>query len=410
MKGPWRHPSFRWLYLGRNIDALGNGVAPVALAFAVLDLTGSKVALGIVVAARSVTNVALLLFGGVVADRFRRERVAVVAASMAALSQSAVAGLVLTGSAQVWSLAAISAVNGAAAALALPASSAMLPQIVDAGDLPKANALLRVGLNLAGLLGVAAGVQLVAAVGPGWGIAVDAASFAVSALAFSRVQPSPAMPQERATVLADLLDGWSEFTRRRWVWIVVAQFAVVNAASSGVRGVLAPVVADQTFGRQAYGWILTIFSLGLLAGSLLALKIRPRRTLLYGVSVILLLALPPLALAVSPTVVPVALAFFITALAYDQFGVAWDLSLQQNVSSDKLARVYSYDMVGSLAAVPIGQVLVGPLAQAFGTERTLLVCASAIVLATLLAISDPSVRGLVTHSQEAISGEPDVAS
>lgn len=410
MKGPWRNPAFRWLYVGRNIDAIGNGVAPVALAFAVLDLTDSEADLGIVIAARSVTNVALLLLGGVIADRFQRERVAVLAASMAALSQGVVAALVLTGNAQVWVLAVISAVNGAAAALALPASSAMVPQTVEAEDLPKANALLRVGLNLAGLLGVAVGVQLVATVGPGWGIAVDAASFAVSALAFSRIQAAQQSPREEATLLADLRDGWSEFTRRRWVWIVVAQFAVVNAASSGVRGVLAPIVADRTFGRHAYGWILTIFSLGLLVGSLLALKVRPRRALLYGVSVILLLALPPLALAVSPTVVPVAVAFFITALAYDQFGVAWDLSLQQNVPSDKLARVYSYDMVGSLAAVPIGQVLVGPLAQEFGVQHTLIACASAIVLATLLAISDPSVRGLMAPAQEAAPGLQDVTS
>lgn len=114
MKGPWRNPAFRWLYVGRNIDAIGNGVAPVALAFAVLDLTDSEADLGIVIAARSVTNVALLLLGGVIADRFQRERVAVLAASMAALSQGVVAALVLTGNAQVWVLAVISAVNGAA--------------------------------------------------------------------------------------------------------------------------------------------------------------------------------------------------------------------------------------------------------------------------------------------------------
>jgi len=394
VRGPLQHAAFRWLFVGRTVDAVGNSVAPVALAFAVLDVTNSKTALGVVVASRTVTNVLLLLFGGVVADRFSRRLVVVSCASVAAVTQGAVAVLVLTGSAQVWSLAVISALNGAVSAVAFPASRAMLPQTVPGGDLQRANVLLRVGANLTGLLGVAAGAQLVAVVGPGWGIAVDAASFAVSALAFARVTLAPGEPPAPSTLVADLRQGWGEFTARRWLWVVVAQFAVVNAASSGVRSVLAPVVADETFGRRAYGWALTLFTLGLLAGLLVALRLRPRRALLFGTAAILLLAAPPLSLALFPSAVPVAAAYFLSALAYDQFGVAWDVSLQQHIPADKLARVYSYDMLGSLIAAPLGQVAVGPLATVFGTRATLLGCAGAIVLPTLLAISDRSVRQL----------------
>lgn len=394
VKGPWKHSAFRWLFLGRNIDAIGNSVAPVALAFAVLDITNSKAALGIVVASRTLANVLLLLFGGVIADRFPRRLVVVSSALAAAVTQGAVAALVLTGSAQIWSLAVISALNGGVSAIAFPASRAMLPQTVPAEDLQRANVLLRVGLNLAGLLGVAVGAQLVAIVGPGLGIVVDALSFGVSALAFSRVRIAPGPPPTPSTIVADLHEGWSEFVSRRWVWVIVAQFAVVNAASSGVRGVLAPVVADETFGRHAYGWVLTLFTVGLVVGSLIAIKLQPKRALLFGTTTILLLALPPLFLALSPHLVPLGIAFFVMALAFDQFGVAWDVSLQQNVPADKLARVYSYDMLGSLIAAPVGQIVVGPLAGVFGVRATLLGCAVAIVVPTLLAMADRSVRTL----------------
>ena len=394
LTGPWRHAAFRWLVLGRTIDSIGNSVAPVALAFAVLDLSDSNVALGLVVASRTLANVLFALFGGVLADRFPRRLVIVGSAWAAAATQGLVAALVLTGSARIWSLAVVGAVNGAVSAIAFPASQSLVPQTVPAEEIRKANALLRVGLNLTRLLGVAVGAQLVAFVGPGWGIVVDALSFALSAIAFSRVRIRPGSRAESSTIVADLRDGWSEFVRRRWVWVIVAQFAVVNAVSSGVRGVLAPAVADETFGRHAYGWILTLFTVGLVIGSVIAVKLQPRRALLFGTSMILLTALPPLSLAMFAQAVPVAVAFFVSALASDQFAVAWDVSLQESVPADKLARVYSYDYLGSLIAIPLGQVAVGPLAELFGTRATLLGCAAAIVIPTLLAMADPSVRTL----------------
>jgi MFS family permease len=392
--GPWRNPAFRWLVAGRNIDAIGNSIAPVALAFAVLDITDSKTALGLVVGARTLANVLLVLFGGVFADRLPTRLVVVGSAWAAAVTQAVVAALVLTGQARIWLLIVMGVLNGAVSAIALPASSALVPQTVAAQDIQRGNAVLRVGLNSAGLLGVALGAQLVAFAGPGWGIAVDAVSFALSAVAFARIKIQPAAPAVQASVVADLRDGWNEFVKRRWVWVVVVQFAVVNAAAAGVRGVLAPLVADDTFGRHAYGWVLTVFTVGLLAGSLIAVRLQPQRALLFGTAAILLLALPPLALALSTSAVPVAIAYFVSALAFDQFGVAWDVSLQQNVPADKLARVYSYDMLGSLIAVPVGQVVVAPLAGAFGLHATLLGCAAAIVVATVLALADRSVRTL----------------
>ncbi|MGD8194310.1 MFS transporter [Herbiconiux sp. P18] len=431
--GPLRHGAFRWLLAARTTSILGNAAAPVALAFAVLDLTGSAADLGLVVAARSITNVAVLLFGGVLADRLPRTLVLVGASLAAAATQATVAGLVLTGSATVVSLALLSALNGAVAAVSMPAAAAMVPETVPAELLRPANALLRLGLNAGGIVGAAAGAGIVAAVGPGWGLAVDAAGFALAALLFSRLRltppaeaappepvpaarpepaaaeaapPEPPPPVPRASVVADLRAGWREFTARRWVWVVVAQFAVLNAAFVGATTILGPVIADATFGRASWGLVIAAQTAGLAAGAVLALRWRPNHALGIGVGLMAVTAVPVAALGIAPELPTLLVAFALGGVALEVFAIAWDQSLQTHIPREALARVYSYDMVGSFVAIPLGEVLVGPLAERFGTEATLIGCATLIVVASLAALSVASVRRLTTPSTPIPDAEP----
>lgn len=398
--GPFAHPGYRWLLAARTTSLMGNAIAPVALAFAVLDLTGSVTDLGLVIASRSLANVLLLLFGGVVADRLPRHLVLVGSSAAAAATQATVAALVLTGQATVLTLALLSAVNGAAAALAFPAAAALTPQTVPPALLQPANALLRVGSNSSTVLGASAGGALVAAAGPGYGLAVDAAAFALAALLFRNVRlidsgnPRAAASAAPRSVLSDLRAGWTEFTSRRWTWIVVAQFAVVNAAFVGTMAVLGPAVADRTVGRAAYGLVLAAQSTGLIAGGLIALRWHPHRPLRVGVALTLLSALPAVALAQTTRLAPLLVAAFLAGFAIEHFGIAWDVSLQQHVPAERLARVYSYDALGSFIAIPIGEAAVGPVAALFGLRPTLLACATAICLATLAALTSSGVRGL----------------
>ncbi|SMH46619.1 Predicted arabinose efflux permease, MFS family [Rathayibacter oskolensis] len=399
--GPLAHRPFRWLLAARSTSILGNALAPIALAFAVLDLTGSAVDLGLVVAARSLANVAVLLLGGVIADRLPRTIVLVGASLAAAATQGLVAALVISGTATLGSLVVLSVLNGAVAAVSLPAAAAMVPETVPQRLLRPANALLRLGLNGGSIIGASGGAALVAVVGPGWGLAVDAAGFALAGALFSRMGlPGGARSAApRGGVLADLRDGWREFSSRRWVWIVVAQFTVLNAAFVGATTVLGPVIADESFGRAAWGLVIAAQTLGLALGALPALRWRPRRALGIGVALMALTAVPVATLGLAPALPALLIAFALGGIALEVFAIAWDQSLQTHVPREALARVYSYDMVGSFLAVPLGEALVGPLSELVGTRSTLVGCAAAILVATLLAASSRSVRRLGTEER-----------
>lgn len=395
MLAPLRHAMFRRLVLGRVTTFLANAVAPVALAFAVLDLTGSVAALGIVVGARSLANVLLLLMGGVLADRLPRGVILQGASLAAAVSQAMTAAAVLMGFATVPLLVVLSVVNGAVAAVSLPAASALTPQTVPKALLRQANAVARVGTNTAMITGASLGGMVAALVGPGWAMAGTAAVFLLASFGYARVRAPEVDVEAPTRPLADLRAGWREFTMRPWVWSVVACMLVVNAAYVGGLQVLGPSVADATVGRLAWGFILGAQTAGALIGGIAAGRWQPRRALLFGTAMVGLAALPLLALAHTPAVVPLLVTMVLCGLATEQFGIAWDVALQENVPQDRLARVYSYDAVGSFIAIPLGEIAIGPLAEHYGVAATLSGAGVLILLAIGTAVALPSIRGLV---------------
>jgi predicted MFS family arabinose efflux permease len=376
---PVRYAPFRYLVAGRVVSMAGNALAPIALAFAVLDLTGSVTALGVVVAARSVMTVLFLLFGGVVADRLPRQLVAVASSLLAGAVQLGAAALVLRHTASVPLLAGLGAVNGLAASFAFPALSALVAQTVPAPIRKQANALHRLGVNSAMILGASAGGLLVAAYGPGWGLAVDAATFFVAAGSFALVRiPRLVRAGSGTSTLAELREGWREFVGRTWVWVVVVGFCFLNAALVGAVQVLGPAVADHSIGRRVWGLVLAAQTAGMVVGGVVAMRVRVRRLLLLGMVCAagdILLLVP---LAVFPRAALLLPGAFLGGLAMEQFGIAWETSMQEHVPAEKLARVYSYDALGSFLAIPLGEVAAGPAAKAFGTTAALL-CAAGIM-------------------------------
>ncbi|MER6437907.1 MFS transporter [Streptomyces sp. NPDC001185] len=407
-RGPLGHRPFRRLAAGRALVYCANAMAPVVLAFAVLDTSGSATALGLVVGARSVANVALLPAGGVVADRIRRTLVVRGSALAACGTQTAVAVSVLLGLTSLPLLTVLSVLNGALAALSLPASAALTPQTVPADLIRPAGALMRMGTNLGMIAGVSLGGAVAAGWGAGWGLACSAAAFGAAAWCFLGVRTAdPGTPAPgRTRPLRELRAGWREFTARRWVWIVVAQFMVVNAVVAGGVQVLGPAVADATFGRGAWGAVLAAQMAGALLGGVFAARSRARRMLLVGVAAVAVEALPLVVLAQGGGALLLGAAMFANGVALEQFGVAWDVSLQENIPADRLARVYSYDALGSFVALPVGEMAAGPVAAHAGTGGALLGGAALVVCATAAALCSTQVRSLTAAPHRPSAARP----
>jgi MFS family permease len=380
-------------------------MAPVAVAFAVLDLTGSAGALGLVLAARSIPQVAFMLAGGVIADRFDRTTVLVLANVVAASAQAVTALLLLTGTASLPALVALQALNGSATALVFPAASAITPQMVPSGILQQANAMIRLALNGAIIVGASIGGLLVGYFGPGWGLAVDACTYLTAAWFFSRMGRAPLrtkegddadLPRRGAVsgVFTDLRDGWREVMARTWLWPVIVAFGFANAAQAAGWQTLGPVVAEQTFGPQGWGFILAAQTAGMFVGAMVLMRLRPRRPLFVGCAAMLLWTPMLLALALDPRLATLLITAFIAGLGLETFVVFWDLSLQQNVPIDRLSRVYSFDAVGSYAMIPLGQLVAGPLAVLVGIKAGVLICAAVIFVTMLSTILVRPVRKL----------------
>lgn len=397
---PLRNRQFRFFISARFSSLLGNAIAPIALAFAVLDLTGSPSALGLVLAARTVPMVLFILFGGVVGDRFRRDRVLIVSHALAFITQAIAAFLLLSGLAEVWQLVAIEALNGTAAAFTFPAMMGMVPQIVPRAQLQRANALNGLVRNFTVMGGGALAGLIVAFAGPGWGIAVDAATYGIAAVLISRIRlTSEPSSSEGGTTWRDLRDGWSEFVSRRWVWVIVVAFGLINAAVACGLHTLGPVVADETFGRVGWGILQSAYGVGLAGGALLMLRWQPQRPMVAGMLAVIPLAGQLLVLGVHPSVVPLIAMYFVAGVGADIFGVGWETSLQSHVPQEKLSRVFSYDALGSFVAIPIGQIAAGPLASAFGTSRVITASGVTVLALCLATLIDPSVRNLRNSEQ-----------
>jgi len=237
---------FRLLWLGQATSALGSSLVPVALAFAVLELTGSVSALGLVLSAALVSRIVLLLVGGVIADRLPRQHVMLGADLLRTASQGVVAVLLISGHARVCELVVLIALFGAGDAFFAPASTGLVPETVRADRLQQANALMSLSRSVALVAGPTISGLLVAGVGPGWVFAIDAATFAVSSgsLACLRL-PKSVSEAPRATVLVELRDGYREVRSRTWVWATVVRFSISNLAIAPLHSAIKKKVGDK---------------------------------------------------------------------------------------------------------------------------------------------------------------------
>jgi MFS family permease len=393
--GPLAERQFRLLFLGRTISLFGTAFAPIALAFAVVTLTGSPSDLGLVLAAYMIAHLVFLLAGGVWADRLPRHLVMVTSDLLSGASQLGAAALLLTGVAETWHIVVLAAIRGGASAFFVPASTGLVPQIVSAARLQQANALLSLSRNSTRIAGVALAGILVATLGPGWALAFDGATYGLGALFIAMLKAPPAEPAEKREFLRELAEGWREFRSRSWLCVTIVQFALINAYAIGAFLVLGPFVAEHHLGGAAsWGFILAAEAAGMILAGVVALRYRPERPLLVATLAVLTMA--PL-LALLGMAAPLALiipAALLAGVGLELYGVFWDTTLQQHIPDEKLSRVSSYDVLGSFALIPVGVAVMGPISGAIGVADTLFGAAIVVVLATAAVISVSDVRNL----------------
>ena len=402
---PLRHPAFRWLLIGTTVNSLGNMVAPVAIAFAVLDLGGSPTQLGLVVGAYALADVVAVLWGGVLGDRLPRTVMMRASNAAAALVQALVAASLLGGWGSLWLLAAGGSLNGALGSLAGPSTQAVTPQTVPAVLLRRAIAVRRLSQNAAMIVGAGVAGLLVAWIGTGGALAVDAVTFLVAAACFTRIDVPPVPSGPRRHALSEAREGLGEVLRRSWLWSLIAMALVYHLFYGGAQGVLGPIVVGGHISRAAWGYALSAMMVGFVLGGLVSLVWKPRRALLVGETFLLLTACFPLAMALSDNLWLLLAGAALHGFGLEIFSVGWDLSIQENVPEHMLARVYSFDQLGSFIARPLGLAITGPLATGVGERRWLLVVAGAIVVAGLAPFLVRDVRRLERRpvAEEAVS-------
>ena len=421
-----RQADFRWFFTGQLVSLLGTSMAPVALAFAVLNASGSTGDLGIVLTAHMVPLLVFLLVGGATADRFSRRTVLVAANLGSALTQGCVAALLLTGRFSLPLVAALEFLNGVLAAFTTPALRGVVPQLVGQDRVQQANALLSSMRNATRIFGPSLSGVLVAAVGSGPAIAFDAFTYLLGAGCLARLaltDPSPAGSQaappaalpaaspaagsasRSATLLADIREGWTEFRRIPWVWPVSVTFCLMNLVQTGTWQILGPELTERVSGEATWGFVLSARGLGLLVMSALMYRLAVRHLIRLGQLTSTLGALPLLALGLRLHTPWLIAAAFVAGLGSAVTGISWDTSLQEHVPAQVLSRVSSYDDLLSYVAIPVGQLCVGPLAQEFGGFRVTAVAGVVYAAAAVVPLASPAVRRL-PHARPAPAPGP----
>jgi MFS family permease len=368
-----RHPDFRYLFLGQTASAVGDRVVIVALALFVTQRTGSPADLSLILAAQSAPLVALLLFGGVWADRLPRQRIMIATDLLRAALHGTLAVLIVAGAVTIWELAAIEALFGAAQAFFQPAYSGLLPQTVPAAEVQDARALTSSTTNLAFMAGPAIATAVVLTAGAGAVFAADAVTFCVSAALLMRVRVRPQVAASaHATVIGDLRAGWREVRSRSWIWVTIAVFAGAVLCVFAQWFALAPSIARDVYGNAGvFGLLEGVAGAGAVIGSVAAIRWRPAHPLRTGLLMVFAWPVQNVLFAAGTPLAAVLVCALMTGFGFSLLGVWWETALARHVPAHLLSRVSAWDWMGSLALLPVGFLAAAPLAGLFGARVVL---------------------------------------
>ena len=386
--------NFALLFTARAISYFGTYLAPIAVAFAVLELTGSATDTGIAFACWTVAQVATLLVGGVVADRLPRRLVMVSSDLANVCVRTTMGALLLSGTAQVWHLFVLQALGGAATAFYSPASSGLVPELVEPAKLQRANALMGIARFLSFPLGAAAGGALVATIGTGTALLVDAGTYAASALLLFGIR-LPVRVRAAATpnFLAELRDGWRAWTEHTWVWVLNVWIAAYFLITYAPFFVLGPYIAKHDLGGAgAWGTVVSGEGIGALAGAFVGLRVKPGRPWVVVGTIFALTSVQSMLLAAHASFLLIAAAAVIAGFSFSLGSIIFETGVQRAIAPEKLSRVSAYSWMCAIVFLPLGYALAGPIAAEVGMSAYLVFGAVWIVVTTAVVFAVPAVR------------------
>jgi len=370
-----RHRDFRLLWTGQSVSLIGDGIYLVAIAWLVYDLSNAPGALALVGLAWTLPQVATLLLAGVLSDRFERRLLMVIADAIRFAAIGGIAGLTLADTVELWQVVALVVVYGIGQALFQPAFTAVVPDVVPRVELLQANALRElmepVGMRFAG---PALGGVLIATAGVGTAFLVDAATFAISAVAIGAMRRRPPPPVERRPVLSELGEGLAYVRGHAWLWATLAGAALALLLTFGPVGVLLPYIIRNDLGGDAatFGTVLAAGGLGSIAAALTVSRTgAPRRHVTFMWSAWALSISLDVGLALAGAAWQMCAIAFVSFAATTSGMVVWNTMMHTLVPPEMLGRVSSFDWFLSIALVPLSFALTGPIAELLGARATL---------------------------------------
>ncbi|CAM5239752.1 MFS transporter [Streptomyces spiroverticillatus] len=388
----WDRP-FTLFFAARTVSQLGDAMMPVAAALAVGAVYGIS-GVGLVLGTWTGTFVALVLFGGVLADRFGARRMMVGADAVRVVTQGVLAVAFFAGTPPFWLLVTMAALGGAAVAMFLPGMNGMVPLI--AREPQRANATLKVADALAHLLGPALAGLLIAVTNAGTVYAIDAGTFVLSALCLGLIRLAPGISTagQGSSLRRDLRQGWREFRARTWMWSVILIWMVYGVLVFGPLVPLSSGLIGSRLGPDAYGLAVSFLGVGTVLGGLLALRVRPTRPLAAGAVAMALYTVLPLCVALDAGL-PVLLTGHVLgggAMAF--WSVMWATSVQTHTPAAVLNRVSAYELAGSVSGIALGQILAGPALALASPARLLMVSAGVCLVGCVALFAIPAIRTL----------------
>lgn len=382
-------------YFARFVSNVGNGMAPVALAFAILELpNGNATLLGTILGIGTVALLIMFPFGGVIADRYGRAKWIAYGDICTSLLLFLQVAFFATGNVPFWVFFIVNAGCGLLLGIWWPAFNGVLPALLPERSLQKANALNNMFSNTALIIGAALGGIIVSSVGSTFALAIDAATFLVAgSIVYSFKHMTPPMETVANTFLQDLREGWRVFISFRWLVVIDICFAFIVMSWAAGENVLGPLVAREKFdGAKSWSMVLIAVSIGLIVGSFIAMRFHPKYPMLTMMCLTLFLGVYIWSIAKPQPLWFIICAAFVWGVVFDLWKAIWDTALQTRIPREALSRVAAYDGVVVMLFRPVGLALAGPLSEKFGVEATLNGAAMIVVIAVLLSLLFPEVR------------------